>query len=59
MRFHERLGLRRYEQTGGRPDHLQIFASEAAAEAWFRNHDPEGVAFEYPVKNDGPKRPLF
>jgi hypothetical protein len=25
------------------------FASEEAAERWFAEHDPEGVAFEYPV----------
>jgi len=24
-------------------------ASEDAANAWFAEHDPEGVAFEYPV----------
>lgn len=30
-------------------DRLKVFADEAAAEAWFRDHDPEGVAFEYPV----------
>ena len=30
--------------------HLQLFASEAAAEAWFRKNDPEGVAFEYRVQ---------
>jgi len=34
----------------GDPDHLQVFADEDAAEAWFRENDPEGVAFEYPVK---------
>jgi hypothetical protein len=30
-------------------DHLKVFASEEAAERWFTEHDPEGVAFEYPV----------
>ncbi|MBR1157275.1 hypothetical protein [Bradyrhizobium sp. JYMT SZCCT0428] len=39
-------------------NHLQVFASEAAAEAWFRDHDPEGVAFEYPVKDNGSKPAL-
>jgi hypothetical protein len=30
-------------------EHLKVFAGETAAEAWFTEHDPEGVAFEYPV----------
>jgi hypothetical protein len=33
----------------GDEDHLKAFASEEAAERWFAEHDPEGVAFEYPV----------
>ena len=32
----------------GDKDHLKIFATEDAA-TWFVEHDPEGVAFEYPV----------
>ena len=32
----------------GDKDHLKVFAKEAA-EHWFAEHDPEGVAFEYPV----------
>lgn len=28
-------------------DHLKVFASEEAAERWFTEHDPEGVAFKY------------
>jgi hypothetical protein len=31
------------------PFRLKVFASEEAAERWFAEHDPEGVAFEYPV----------
>jgi hypothetical protein len=31
----------------GDVDHLKVFANEAAAEAWFKEHEPEGVAFEY------------
>ena len=31
----------------GDPKHLKVFANEAAAEEWFRENDPEGVAFEY------------
>jgi hypothetical protein len=33
----------------GDVDHLKVFASVDAANAWFAEHDPEGVAFEYPV----------
>ena len=33
------------------PDHLKVFANANAdaAEAWFAENDPEGVAFEYNV----------
>ena len=34
----------------GDPDHLQVFTDQEAADAWFRDNDPEGVAFEYPIK---------
>jgi hypothetical protein len=37
----------------GDVDHLKVFATEGAAEAWFTVHDPEGVAFEYPVDSTG------
>jgi catechol-2,3-dioxygenase len=30
----------------GDPDHLKVFASADAAEAWFAENDPEGGAFE-------------
>ena len=33
----------------GDVDHLKVFASEDAANAWFAENDPEGVAFEYSV----------
>ena len=33
----------------GDVDHLKVFANEDTAERWFAEHDPEGVAFEYPV----------
>jgi hypothetical protein len=33
----------------GDVDHLKVFASVDAAETWFEENDPEGVAFEYPV----------
>jgi len=35
-------------QVGDR-DHLKVFANADAAEAWFAENDPEGVAFEYEV----------
>jgi hypothetical protein len=33
----------------GDVDHLKVFASEAAADVWLAENDPEGVAFEYEV----------
>jgi hypothetical protein len=33
----------------GDPDHLKAFADEVAANRWFEENDPEGVAFEYDV----------
>ena len=36
----------------GDKDHLRVFASETAAEEWFRENDPEGVAFEYEVRSE-------
>jgi len=33
----------------GDKDHLKAFAAEDAANAWFAEHDSEGVAFEYEV----------
>jgi hypothetical protein len=30
-------------------DHLKVFATARAAEEWFEDNDPEGVAFEYEV----------
>ena len=33
----------------GNPDHLKVFSNADAAEAWFAENDPEGVAFEYEV----------
>ena len=36
------------KQVGDR-NHLKVFASEAAAETWLQENDPEGVAFEYEV----------
>lgn len=36
----------------GDKDHLKMFASEDAANAWFAEHDLEGVAFEYSVMKE-------
>ena len=33
----------------GDADHLKVFANVDAAETWFAENDPEGVAFEYEV----------
>jgi len=33
----------------GDKEHFQVFADQAAAEEWFTENDPEGVAFEYEV----------
>jgi len=31
------------------PQHVWVFADEAAADRWFAENDPEGVAFAYEV----------
>jgi hypothetical protein len=36
------------KEVGDR-DHLKVFANELAANRWFEENDPEGVAFEYEV----------
>jgi hypothetical protein len=33
----------------GDADHVTVFANVDAAEKWFEENDPEGVAFEYEV----------
>ena len=33
----------------GDPDHLKVFANADAAETWFEENDPEGVALEYEI----------
>ena len=37
-----------HKQVGDK-DQLKVFANQDAAETWFQEHDPEGVAFEYEV----------
>jgi hypothetical protein len=41
----------------GDVDHLKVFANELAAEKWFAENDPEGVAFEYEVLREPHRRP--
>jgi hypothetical protein len=36
------------KEVGDR-DQLKVFANEVAANRWFEENDPEGVAFEYEV----------
>ena len=38
----------------GDKDHLKVFADKDAADAWFAENDPEGVAFEHEVINGSP-----
>jgi hypothetical protein len=33
----------------GHPDHLKVFPSPETADQWFKENDPEGVAFGYEV----------
>ena len=33
----------------GDGEHMKVFANQDAAETWFEENDPEGVAFEYEV----------
>ncbi|MBR0823092.1 hypothetical protein [Bradyrhizobium liaoningense] len=33
----------------GDADHIKVFSTVEAAEIWFEENDPEGVAFEYDV----------
>jgi hypothetical protein len=33
----------------GDKEHVKVFANQDAAEKWFEENDPEGVAFEYDV----------
>ncbi|MEH2503700.1 hypothetical protein V1290_002511 [Bradyrhizobium sp. AZCC 1578] len=34
----------------GDPEHIKVFANQHAADEWFKEHDPEGVAFGYELK---------
>ena len=43
------LDLRRHSKQVGDAEHIKVFATTDAAEKWFEENDPEGVAFEYEV----------
>jgi hypothetical protein len=43
------------KQVGDR-DHLKAFADQDAANTWFKENDPEGVAFEYEVIGQSMRR---
>jgi hypothetical protein len=50
MELSKTVGI--YLDTGkqvGDVDHLKVFASEEVTKRWFVAHDPDGVAFEYPI----------
>jgi hypothetical protein len=36
----------------GHPDHLRVFTTPDAADEWFKDNDPEGVAFGYEILGD-------
>ena len=44
-----RLGHVDTSKQVGDPEHIKVFANQDAAETWFEENDPEGVAFEYEV----------
>lgn len=46
------------KQVGDR-NHLKVFDSQAAAQAWLDVHDPEGVAFKYEVNSMMPAREAY
>jgi hypothetical protein len=47
---HQPVYVNTSKQVGDK-DHLKVIANEIAAEEWFSENDPEGVAFEYPVSD--------
>jgi hypothetical protein len=42
-------------RTIGDPEWVKVFASAEAADRWFDEHDPEGVAWEYEIEG-GPRQ---
>src|SRR5437899_2027656 len=54
--FHETKNRTNRERVGkplgigcAGEDHLKVFADEDAADRWFQENDPEGVAFKYEI----------
>jgi hypothetical protein len=45
-------------KKAGDVDHLKVFANPDAADEWFRENDPEGVAFRYEVLTAAVELPL-
>lgn len=43
------------QRTIGDPEWVKVFASADAADRWFDQHDPEGVAWEYEIEG-GPRQ---
>jgi len=41
----------------GDVDHLKVFATPELADEWFKENDPEGVAFQYEVLGDEARPP--
>jgi hypothetical protein len=48
LKYQATLGRLAKEQVGD-ADYVKVFANMDAAETWFEENDPEGVAFEYDV----------
>jgi hypothetical protein len=42
--------LNDYARNIGDPEWVKVFASAEAANTWFAQHDPEGVAWEYEIE---------
>lgn len=40
------------QRTIGDPEWVKVFASAEAADRWFEEHDPEGVAWEYEIEGE-------
>jgi hypothetical protein len=45
----DRLCLVNTSKQVGDVEHIKVFANQDAAEKWFEENDPEGMAFEYEV----------
>jgi hypothetical protein len=45
----DRVRLHQHREGSRDIDYIKVFANREAAERWFEENDPEGVAFEYEV----------